>query len=147
MRIDVDMHSIDRILKDHGLDSNGYVQKYVTFAINKYLTEYMPFQTGTLATKLKFITSPTKIEVLSPAAKYLYCGKRMVNSKTGKGPALIPDVGYRYRKGTILMPTDEPLNYDTTKNAKAGPYWDKRMMAERKQTIANETMEYIRRRG
>ena len=71
----------------------------------------------------------------------------MVNSATGKGPAFIPGVGYRYRKGTVLKATERDLNYDLTKHPKAGPFWDRRMMASEAAQIAHDIQVYVNRRG
>ena len=67
----------------------------------------MPLDTGSLQSR-SYVTSDNKSVVFpGPYARYLYYGNKMVNAKTGKGPALIRDkygniVGYRYRKGTKL---------------------------------------------
>lgn len=145
-KIRVQMKPINTILTRLGVDKNGDVQKQATRIINKRITRYMPYRTGALSTKLKYVKSPTEIEVLAPYARYQYYGKVMVNSKTGKGPAFIPGVGYRYRKGTILTATERDLKYDTTKNANAGPFWDKRLMAAEGAAIAHDIQAYVNRR-
>lgn len=147
-RISVDMKPVNTILTRLGIDNNGDVQKFATETINRRITRYMPAsQSEVLSTKKKFVISPTEIEILGPYARYQYYGKVMVNSKTGKGPSLIPGVGYRYRKGTVLKATDRDLKYDTTKNQQAGPFWDRRLMAAEKDAIVSDIQEYIRRKG
>ena len=146
-RIKVEMKPVSTILARLGVDRSGDVQMQLTRIVNKRITRYMPFRSGALATKLKYIKSPTEIEVLGPYARYPYYGKVMVNSVTGKGPALIPGVGYRYRKGTTLKVTERDLNYDKNKHPEAGPYWDRRMMAAEKDAIAADVQAYVRRRG
>lgn len=146
-RIKVEMKPVDTILTRLGVDKNGDVQMQVTRIINNRITKYMPFRTGVLSTKLKRIKSPTEIEVAAPYALYMYYGKVMVNSETGKGPAFIPGVGYRYRKGTVLKATERDLNYDLTKHTKAGPFWDRRMMASEAAQIAHDIQVYVNRRG
>ena len=56
-------------------------------------------------------------------ARYLYYGKVMVDSVTGKGPAKIPDVGYRFRKGAKLVPTNRDLNMSKAVHPKATAGW------------------------
>lgn len=141
--IKTEMQPIAQILKNHGLDSNGRVQLYVTNMVNRRLTRYMPFRSGALATKLKYVASPTEIVVNAPYARYQYYGKVMVNAATGKGPALIPDVGYRFPKGSKLMATGRDLEYDRTKNPEAGPFWDRRLMAKEKEQMVREVQNYI----
>ena len=148
LRVKIDLASTQQMIKNLGLNAIGDVQKFVTHNINRRMTKYMPFRTGVLATKLKHVASPTTILVLGPYAKYQYYGKVMVNSVTGKGPGYIEDVGYRYRKGTILKVTERDLEYSTRKNAMAGPFWDRRLMEFEGEVIAAETQAYIaRRRG
>ena len=146
-RIKVEMKPVDTILTRLGVDKNGDVQMQLTRIINNRITKYMPFRTGVLSTKSKRIKSPTEIEVAAPYALYMYYGKVMVNSKTGKGPAFIPGVGYRYRKGTVLKATERDLNYDLTKHPKAGPFWDRRMMASEAAQIAHDIQVYVNRSG
>lgn len=146
-RIKVEMKPVDTILTRLGVDKNGNVQMQVTRIINNRITKYMPFRTGVLSTKSKRIKSPTEIEVSAPYTLYMYYGKVMVNSKTGKGPAFIPGVGYRYRKGTVLKATERDLNYDLTKHPKAGPFWDRRMMASEATQIAHDIQVYVNRRS
>lgn len=146
-RIKVEMKPIATILTRLGVNKTGDVQMQLTRIINKRITRYMPLRSGALATKLKYIKSHTEIVVNAPNARYQYYGKVMVNSKTGKGPALIPGVGFRYRKGTTLKVTNRDLEYDTTKNTRAGPFWDKRMMAAEKGAIVSDIQAYVRRKG
>lgn len=58
-----------------------------------------------------------------PYARYLYVGKVMVDSETGKGPRKIPDVGYRFRRGATLVATDRNLNYTRTVHPRATDHW------------------------
>lgn len=145
-RIKVEMKPVNTILTRLGVDKTGDVQMQVTRIVNQRITRYMPYRTGALATKLKYIKSPTEIEVLGPYARMQYLGKVMVNAATGKGPMNIPGVGLRYRKGTILKATDRDLQYDTSKNPRAGPYWDRRMMAAEGDQIVAELQAYVDRR-
>lgn len=58
-----------------------------------------------------------------PYARYQYYGKVMVNAATGRGPALIPNVGYRYPKGARLKPTNRNLDIKTTVHKNARAFW------------------------
>lgn len=144
--VKVKVKPVSQIIKDHGLDKDGPVQNYWTTMVNRRITRYMPFKSGALATKLKFQASPSSIVVLGPYANYQYRGKVMVNAKTGKGPAFIPGVGYRYKKGTVLKATERPLNYDTTKNPLAGDRWDKRLIENEMDAMIADLKNYVRRR-
>lgn len=69
--------------------------------------EIMPLDTGSLQQRSYISKDNKTITFDGPYAHYLYIGKKMVNEKTGKGPALIHDengneIGLRYKKGTKL---------------------------------------------
>lgn len=64
-----------------------------------------------------------KVVYPGPYARYLYEGKVMVDSITGKGPANIPEVGYRFRKGATLRPTDRDLTFSTSPHPQAQAHW------------------------
>ena len=126
-RIKVEMKPVNTILTRLGVSKTGDVQRFVTSTINRRITRYMPFRSGALATKLKFVKGPTEIEALGPYARYQYYGKVMV----GKAPKTV---------------TDRDLKYDKTKNPQAGPHWDRRMMAAEKDQIVAEVQAYVNRR-
>ena len=146
MKMRVEMKPIATILVRLGVDKNGDVQLYLTTVIKNRMIRHMPFSSGTMATKLTFVKSPTEIEVSGPYAMYQYYGKVMVNAETGRGPALIPGVGYRYRRGASLKVTNLDLQYDKTKNPRAGPFWDRALMANEGKAIAADVSKYARRK-
>lgn len=141
--VKVNMKPVNTILARLGVNRNGDVQRFVTNTINLRITRYMPYRTGTLATKSKYVKSATEIEVIAPYAAYQYYGKVMVDSRTGKGPANIPGVGLRYRNGATLKATDRDLNYTRTQHRRAGPYWDRRMMAAESARIRADIQQYV----
>lgn len=146
--IRVNIKPVQAIMKSHGLDAGGAVQRFHTQNALRRIVKYMPYRTGATI-KLTQVQSPISgnaINTFVPYARYLHEGKVMVNAKTGKGPAYIPNVGYRYRRGTILKATDRPLSYTTTKNQNAGPYWGRRLMAEEGDAMLHDLKNYVRRR-
>lgn len=94
---------------------------------------YMPHQTGTFINVTKaqsaaLAGSGTVVAGAAPMGRFLYEGKKMVDSKTGKGPMKIPvDPGgefvWRYRKGAKLKATNQPLNYDSSHNPNVTDHW------------------------
>lgn len=124
IRVRVKMKPVNTILTRMGVKPDGDVQMFVTNTVNRRITRYMPFRSGALSTKLKHIKSATEIEVLGPYARYQYYGKAM------EGPA--PKVV-----------TDRDLKYDKTKNPLAGPFWDRRMIANEGAQIADEARRYV----
>lgn len=94
---------------------------------NQMLTDmipHMPFLTGTFISRTRaesaaLAGSGLVVAGVGPMGQYLHEGKVMVNAATGKGPANIPGVGPRFRKGAKLMPTSRNLKYSNGR----GPQW------------------------
>ena len=124
IRVRVKMKPVNTILTRMGVKPDGDVQMFVTNTVNRRVTRYMPFRSGALSTKLKHIKSATEIEVLGPYARYKYYGKAM----DGPAPKVL---------------TDRDLKYDKTKNPLAGPFWDRRLIANEGAQIAGEVRRYV----
>lgn len=93
---------------------------------------YMPKETGVFINMTQGMSqavagSGIVVAAAPPMGRYLYEGKKMVDSVTGKGPAKIPigpgEYILRYRKGAKLQATDEPLQYSTHANPDATDHW------------------------
>lgn len=74
---------------------------------------YMPYRSGNLQQQSYVTEGGRQVVFPGPYARYLYMGKVMVDSKTGKGPANIPNVGPRFREGATLVATDRDLRFAT----------------------------------
>lgn len=146
VKMKLQMDSTSQIVKRLGLDERGDAQAFHTNNVLRRLKKFMPFVSGALYKLTVAQTDIRKPEIrtIAPHAKYLWRGKKMVNAKTGKGPAMIPGVGPRYKKGTILKVTGKPLKYTTAKNPQAGPKWDRTLVAEEGKVIVSELQQYIK---
>jgi hypothetical protein len=96
------------------------------------MVPYMPMQTGTFVNVTRGMSqaiagSGKVVAAAPPMGRYLYEGKVMVDSVTGKGPAKIPlstgEYILRYRKGAKLKATDRPLQYSKRANPDATDHW------------------------
>lgn len=141
----LEMNSVEQVLKDKGLDANGDAQRFHTANVLRRLKRYMPFLSGMTYKVTVAQTDISKPYIVTnvPYAKYLFYGKKMVNAKTGKGPRMIPGVGPRYKKGTVLKTTSENLKYTKTNNSAAGPRWDKTLSAAERKAMAQDLQRYI----
>lgn len=137
----------DAILLAHGLNDGGDAQRFFTENVNKRITKYMPYRSGALSGKLKRVTSPSEITISAPYARYQYYGKVMIDPAINAAGFLTKDGTWRSRKGAVKVLTDRDLTYDTTKNAEAGPFWDRRMMAVEGDALLDDLKGYIRSRG
>lgn len=143
--IKLDMKPTGEILKRLGVSEAGAVQVFHTQNVLRRIQRYMPMNTGTTIKTMVSQTQIIKPEIVLkvPHAQYLYQGKVMVNDQTGKGPAKIPGVGLRYKKGTTLKVIDRNLQYDHSKNPLAGPHWDKRLVQAEGKAMAADLQRFI----
>lgn len=146
MIVQVKCKSASQIIRAHGLDRNGDVQRTWTNIVNRRISRYMPYRSGALSGKRKYISGPAEITVAAPDARYQYYGKVMVDPKINAAGFLTKDGTWRSRKGAAKVLTNRDLIYDTSKNANAGPYWDRRLVAAEGDAMAQEIKAYIRRR-
>ena len=138
-QIKVDMAPVSAVMKRLGVTARGDVQAFTTNMVNHRITRYMPFRSGVLSTKMKFIKSPTEIEVVGPYAHFQYEGKVWIYPPTGSTWA--PKYGMKEK-------TDRPLDQKTgTKNDRAGPFWDRRLMAAEGAAMRQELQDYVDRRA
>ena len=115
----------------------GNIQK-AQFALDSQvmtdMVPYMPMQTGgggfigrTRSESATLAGTGIVVAGAAPMGRYLYMGKVMVDSETGKGPARIP-VGpneyiFRFRKGAKLVATERDLQFSKAANPKVTKQW------------------------
>lgn len=148
MIVKIDIPNTSQLVKLCGLGNDGVVQIFHTANVLRRILKYVPKQTGVTEKLILMQTDilMPKIVMDFPYAEYLRRGKVMVNAKTGKGPGMIPGVGLRYRKGTILKVTDRNLDFSKGKNKKAGPYFDKLLVANESDAMLEDLQNYADRR-
>ena len=147
MIVDIHMPSASTLIKHHGLDKNGDVQKFFTQMICGRMTRYMPASsaTGVLSTKKKYVKSSTEIEVAGPYAKYQYFGKVMIDPQINAAGFMTPE-GWRSRKNSVKILTNRDIQYNRTFHPSAGPYWDKALLAAEGKAMAADLQRYLNRR-
>ncbi len=84
-------------------------------------------------------------------ARYLYMGVKMVDSKTGKGPALVHDkygglVGPRFRKDAKLK-VKQPVEKLKFRNNRTDHWFEPYISGEKKDFIRDKYTELFRRRA
>ena len=144
----VDMKPVKQIMARLGIDARGDVQRFHTANVRRRIQKYMPYRTGATI-HLMIAQSPVETPMLHvnvPYARMLYYGKVMVDPETGAAGFLTPN-GWRSRKGVPKVKSSRDIQYDKTKNPRAGPFWDRRLTAAEGAQMAAELQEYVRRRG
>lgn len=111
------------------------IQKAQFFLDAQVMTDmvpYMPMQTGNFIARTRAMSaaiagSGKVVAAAPPMGRYLYMGKAMVDSETGKGPAKIEvspgEYILRFRKGAKLIATDRDLEFSKAANPKVQKKW------------------------
>ena len=118
----LDMHSSARIEADKGLGYGGAVQAYHTGNVLRRIQRYMPYRTDTT---IKLTVAQTNIQV----------------------PVIVTDTPYARMLYYGISRSGKPLHYTQTHNKKAGPYWDKTLIAYEMPAMQADLQRFIRRRG
>lgn len=147
MRSTVRMNPPSRVLRDHGLDSGGDVQKQWTMIVMRHMQRRMPYRSGLLIKRMIAATDLSKplIVIPGPEVRMLYHGKVMVDPETGKAGFLTAD-GWKSRRGSKKIASNRDIEYTKTKNPEAGPYWDRRTKADMPK-MSRELQAHVDRRG
>lgn len=123
--------------KDRLMQASSEAEHILAVQIRKDTSPYVPALTGSLDTRTRIEgfsdaglgpgTGGSMIVYPGPYARYLYYGKVMVDSATGKGPMrIVSEDGtevIRFRKGAKLKPTDRDLKIRRSMHRKAQSYW------------------------
>lgn len=132
-KVKVKINSINKILKDHGLNQDGRAVKFLRDDADRLMNPYIPMDNGMLR-RNKTYPSNHEIKYISPYAKYQYYGKLML-AKNGSSWA---------KKGEKKVATSRNLKYHTSGT---GPKWDKLMMQRNKNTLIKDLENYIKTGG
>lgn len=122
MTVVFNMTDAATLLRKRGLEPNGRVQRVFTNQCVNFMDPYVPVRAHVLRKVITVRTDSVTYE--QPYARFQYFGKLMVSSITGSAYA-------RKRESKVL--TDKDLVYHG--GGLAGPFWDKRMWADRKHEI------------
>lgn len=102
-------------------DAATRTEKILAAQVLKDTNPYVPALTTKFASLAR--VEGNEIIYVGKQARYLWNGKKMVDAETGKGPAYIPDVGYRFRKFSHLTPTAQDLVFNKSVHPKAQAKW------------------------
>lgn len=120
-------------------------EKILAIQVLKDTRPFVPALTGSLNQRSR--VEGNVVIYPGPYARYLYHGKVMVDSTTGKGAMKIPvgqggDYIFRFRKGATLMPTGRDLHFNTGMHPDATSHW---IEASKKKNM--ETWKEVARRA
>ena len=131
--VKVRMKSTNKIIKDHGLDNEGKVTRFLRDNADRLMNPFVPMDNGMLR-RNKTYPNNHSIKYISPYAHYLYTGKLML-TKSGSSWA---------KKGEKKVYTGRSLKYHTSGT---GAKWDKLMMQRRKNDLIKDVENFIKSGG
>ena len=148
MKVKLKMNPVSQIIRDHGLNESGDVQKFHTQNVLRRIQKYMPYRTGATIKLTIAQTDINKPEIVTeaPYAKFLYYGKLMVDPKTGAAGFMTKN-GWRSRKDVPKVKSERDITYTKTKNPNAGPFWDRALSVAEGNALAADLQRYIKRKG
>ncbi|RDU21937.1 minor capsid protein [Anaerosacchariphilus polymeriproducens] len=128
MDFKLNIKPVEVIKKNHNMQNNGKVQRYIDSECIRLMAPYTPFKQGVLE---KSATAGTKIgsgqiKQNAPYARYQYYGKLMVSSVTGSAWA---------SQGESKVLTGKDLIYNTGNHPRAGKKWFERMKTDHRKSI------------
>lgn len=139
MKVQFNVRDKETLLKNHGLQKGGTVQKLVDRECMRYMSDYMPRrQAGELEHMMMAATviGSGTIDIPGPYAHYLHEGILYVSPTTGSAWA---------KKSEIKVPTDRELTYAGA--PMRGKEWFDRMKADHKDDILRAAQAIVDRGG
>lgn len=139
MKLKFEIKDKNFILKNHGLQEGGPVQKLFDSECMRYMSDYMPRrQAGELEHMmvLSTVLGSGQIDIPGPYAHYLHEGILYVSPTTGSAWA---------KKGEIKVPTGKELTYAGA--PMRGKKWFDRMKADHKDDVLRAAQAMINRGG
>lgn len=127
----VKMNSVSQIIKDHGLNKDGRVTRFMRDTVDRLSNPFIPFDNGMLR-RNKTYPSNHEIKYTSPYAKYQYYGKLML-AKNGSSWAKL---------GEKKVKTSKNLKYHTSGT---GTKWEQLMLQRKKNDLVKDVENYIKR--
>ena len=123
LQVDIKLPELQNLVKELGLEPGGLAQQHLVRNIARRITRYVPLRTyGSVPNAIAQGQEPRngRIVIRGEHIKYLYFGKVMAGRKP-------------------KHETGKDIQYTTTYNRLAGPFWDTRLMeAEGDQIIEDE---------
>lgn len=131
--VKVKMNSVNKIIKDHGLDSNGRATRFLRNEADRLMNPFVPMNNGMLRRNKTYPNAST-IKYTSPYAHYQYTGKLML-TKSGSSWA---------KKGEKKFYTSKKLKYHTSGT---GDHWEKLMLQRHRNSLIKDVQNYINSGG
>ena len=141
--VKIKINSTNKIIKDHGLDRNGRVTRFLRDEADRLMNPFVPMDNGILR-RNKTYPKNNEIKYTSPYAKYQYYGKMYISPKLGVSGIPLKSGRWWSPKGEIKTPTSKKLKYHTSGT---GAKWNELMMQRRKNDLIKDVENHIKNGG
>lgn len=125
MKVTVDINTAN-IMRQRGMGGDNRAQKFLASEAARLMDAYVPMQQGPLKNQHTIAADGSSVTYTQPYAHYQYRGEVMA----GRAP--------KHYTGESLNHHGAPMR---------GPNWDKRMIADKSDELANNLKTYIGRLG
>lgn len=145
--IRVDMNSANQIIRDHGLDENGIVTRFLRDDVYRLYEPYTPRDNGNLYRQVTYPNNHS-IKHMVPYAHAMYKGNVFISPKLGVSGIVISTGGNQRwwsPKGERKKITNRKYKYQGA--PKRGPQWEKRMMNDRGKEVCKDVENFIKKGG
>lgn len=132
--IKVDFSSAEKILKAHGFQRGGPVQKLFTSEVKRISTPYIPFDQGILSSQVMNGEYDESIIYYAPYARYHWYGKLMVSPTTGSSWAK------KYEQKVLA---DPPRNMKYRGSPLRGPRWVERAWIDHGNEVVQRVQKFV----
>lgn len=140
--VKVKLNSVNKILKDHGLNEDGRVVSYARNTADRLMNPFIPMgETGNLR-RLKTYPSPSKIRYTSPYAHYQHKGDEYISPTLGVSGIPLNSDRWWSPKGEKKKPSGKKLKNHTPGT---GPEWEKLMMEKKGKELVKDVQNYIKK--
>lgn len=130
MDVKINMKNSSQIIKNHGLDENGVVTKFLRDTVYRLYEPYVPRDNGNLYRQVTYPNNHS-IKHNVPYAHYHYKGNKAV--------------GASKPKGVLRSISNQGMKYQGA--PKRGGEWDKRMMNDRGKEVCKDVENFIKNGG
>lgn len=143
--VKVKIKKVNKIIKAHGLDTNGNVSTFFRNEVDRLMGPFVPGGAGGELEKLKTYPDNTQIKYISPYAHYQYTGNEYISPKLGVSGILLKKYDVWWSpKGEKKKKTGKKLTYHTSGT---GAKWDRLMLKKHKKNIIKDVQTYIKSGG
>ena len=141
LNIKIKMNSTNKIIKDHGLDKDGRVVRYLRDTADRLMMPFIPGGAKGKLAKNKIYPSNNEIKYKSPYAKYQYYGKMYISPKLKVSGIILKKYDRWWSpEGETKIATNKKLKYHTSGT---GPKWNELMMQRRKNDLVKDIENFI----